>query len=155
MAAFLSIYKSIYMGNMMTKFDREKLVQVACEARENSYSPYSEFKVGAALLAASGEVFTGTNVENISYGLTICAERVACCKAVSEGIREFVAVAVVSSSSAYPCGACRQVLSEFKVPRVLIGDAEGGITEELTMEELLPKNFDFLANTLSGTKNHL
>ncbi|MFT4553252.1 MAG: cytidine deaminase [Chlamydiales bacterium] len=138
----------------MIKFDSEKLVKFACEARENSYSPYSKFRVGAALLASSGEIFTGTNIENISYGLTICAERVACCKAVSEGVREFVAVAVVTSSSAYPCGACRQVLSEFKVPHVLICDAEGKITEELSMEELLPKNFDFLAKPLSGSKNH-
>jgi len=95
----------------------EKLVQRAAEARKYSYSPYSKFKVGAALLTADNELYTGVNIENASYGLTVCAERVALFKAVSEGAGKFRALAVAcdtnSFDDAYPCGACRQVIAEF------------------------------------------
>jgi len=94
-----------------------ELIQKAAEARKNSYSPYSKFKVGAALLTADNEIFTGVNIENASYGLTVCAERTALLKAVSEGSAKFAALAVAcdtySFSDAYPCGACRQVMAEF------------------------------------------
>lgn len=96
----------------------KRLVSVAVRAARNSYSPYSKFPVGAALLAADGTVFTGCNVENASYGLTICAERVAITSAVAAGYRRFKALAVVGgkSKAACPCGACLQVLSEFCTP---------------------------------------
>src|SRR5690349_1402627 len=95
--------------------DSENLIQMATEARECAHAPYSKFKVGAALLDSSGRVFTGCNVENASYGLTVCAERVALWKAVSGGERKFVALAVVADGERppSPCGACRQVLWEF------------------------------------------
>ncbi len=95
----------------------QELVQKAIKARKYSYSPYSKFKVGAALLNADNEMFTGVNIENASYGLTICAERTALLKAISEGSRKFGALAVAcdtdSFKDAYPCGACRQVMAEF------------------------------------------
>ena len=93
----------------------DELIKKAKEAREKSYSPYSHFKVGVALKTKSGKVYTGTNVENASYGLTICAERVAVYKAVSEGEQEFEALAVFTEADELtpPCGACRQVLWEF------------------------------------------
>src|SRR5271157_4697941 len=93
----------------------QRLIKEARKAMKNSYSPYSRFKVGAALLTDGGEIFSGTNVENCSYGLTICAERLAVYKAVSEGEKKFKAIAIVAGgkSCCYPCGACLQVLSEF------------------------------------------
>jgi len=93
--------------------DYEALIAKAMEAREKAHAPYSNFAVGAALLAKSGRVYTGCNVENASYGLSICAERAAVFKAVSEGEREFEAIAVVTEKGVTPCGACRQVLIEF------------------------------------------
>ena len=121
----------------------QQLILYAVEARENSYSPYSNFKVGAALLAKDGRVFTGCNVENASYGATNCAERTAIFKAVSEGYREFDAIAIVASSGDYasPCGICRQVLFEFlpdgKV--ILDSDEKGMVT--YSVRELLPCGF--------------
>ena len=93
----------------------EILIQAATEAREKAYAPYSRYKVGAALLGRSGKIYTGCNVENSSYGATICAERTAVVKAVSDGETEIVAVAVAGDSERYtfPCGICRQVISEF------------------------------------------
>src|SRR5512139_4048469 len=95
--------------------DWENLIRIAMKAQENAYARFSKFPVGAALLAADGRIFAGCNVENSSYGLTICAERTAVIKAVSEGAHEFAAIAVISESDkpARPCGACRQVLHEF------------------------------------------
>jgi cytidine deaminase len=120
------------------------LVESALQVREQAYAPYSGFPVGAALLAASGRVFTGCNVENASYPLTICAERAALFRAVSDGEREFEAIAVVSLTGATPCGACRQVLYEFGGPdgdlRVLVGDTAGSI-RSFTIAELLPEVF--------------
>ena len=92
----------------------EKLVSMALEAMQRAYAPYSGYKVGAALLCADGRVFQGCNIENASFGLTNCAERTAMFKAVSEGTREFTAIAIASRDAApWPCGACRQVLNEF------------------------------------------
>ncbi len=120
------------------------LVESALSVREQAYAPYSGFAVGAALLATSGRVFTGCNVENASYPLTICAERAAVTRAVSEGEREFQAIAVASVTGATPCGACRQVLSEFGGPdgclRVLVANTTGSI-RSFTIAELLPEVF--------------
>lgn len=117
------------------------LIAAASQARQNAYAPYSGFSVGAALWARSGRVFGGCNVENASYGLTICAERIAVAKAISEGEREFEAIAVVSRGGITPCGACRQVLAEFNPNlRVIVGDLEGN-HREFCLSELLPKAF--------------
>ncbi len=121
--------------------DRE-LLQLAIEARKNAYCPYSEFPVGAALLCADGSVYTGANVENASYGLTVCAERVAIFKAISEGKRDFVKLAVVCNAErCSPCGACRQVIHEHAPNiEILMGKPDGSF-ERTTIEELLPKAF--------------
>jgi cytidine deaminase len=104
----------------------KELITMAAQARKAAYAPYSHYLVGAALLTASGQVFTGCNVENAAYGMAICAERTAAVKAVSEGEREFVAIAVVTGDGGTPCGACRQVLAEFgPLMRVLVADAHG------------------------------
>lgn len=121
----------------------EELVVKALEARKNAYIPYSGFAVGAALLTCAGRVYTGCNVENSSYGLTVCAERVALLKAVSQGDREFVALAVVADTEDYcsPCGACRQVLAEFGGHiKVYLANRQGEY-REMTVEELLPAAF--------------
>lgn len=123
------------------QIDREKLIQQARQIRENAYAPYSGYSVGAALLGASGRIYTGCNVENAVYSETICAERTAVVKAVSEGERDFVAVAVVTRDGGSPCGACRQVLCEFSSTMlVLIGDMEGNL-RETTAGDLLPDHF--------------
>jgi cytidine deaminase len=118
---------------------RESLVQAAWNARQNAYAPYSSFAVGAALLAADGRIFTGCNVENLSYGLTCCAERVAVGSAVAAGAREFVAMAVVADTQTpiSPCGACRQVMTEFSVPTVILANRDQRLALSLT--ELLPR----------------
>lgn len=120
--------------------DLNALVETAWAAREKAYAPYSNFKVGAALLCADGRVFSGCNVENLSYGLTNCAERVAIGAAVAAGAREFLAVAVVADTGVpiSPCGACRQVLAEFGVPRILLANRTERL--EFTLEELLPRS---------------
>lgn len=120
---------------------RDKLYQAALKGRENSYSPYSNFAVGAAVLC-DDKIYTGCNIENGSYGLTICAERCAIWKAVSEGERKFDAICVVADTSApvSPCGACRQVMSEFKIPRVILSNLKGDF-KEFTLEEILPYEF--------------
>jgi cytidine deaminase len=119
--------------------NREALVEAAWNARQRAYAPYSNFAVGAALLAADGRIFSGCNVENLSYGLTNCAERVAIGAAVASGVRDFVAVAVVEDTTVpiSPCGACRQVLAEFGVPQVILANRTECI--EFTLEELLPR----------------
>jgi len=115
------------------------LVEEAWLTRELAYAPYSKFAVGAALLAADGRVFVGCNVENLSYGLTNCAERVAIGAAVAAGAREFLAVVVVADTKVpiSPCGACRQVLAEFGVPRVMLANRIERL--EFRLEELLPR----------------
>jgi cytidine deaminase len=119
--------------------NRDELVEAAWQAREAAYAPYSNFAVGAALLAEDGRIFTGCNVENISYGLTICAERVAMGAAVAAGARKFVGVVVVADTAVpiSPCGACRQVLAEFGVPQVMLANRNERV--EFRLEELLPR----------------
>jgi len=130
------------METMLTSELRTRLVQLALEAREKAYAPYSNYRVGAALVTSSGRFFTGVNVENAAYPTSICAERVAVFKAVSEGEREFVALAVVTGNGGTPCGACRQVLAEFGLGTVvLIADAEGDLKQETRVSELLPGAF--------------
>ena len=121
----------------------EKLVEIALRARERAYAKYSGFRVGAALLTKSGRVFTGVNVENASYGLTVCAEKVAVFKAISEGEREFVAIAIASDSSekTVPCGACRQVLYEFSEDMDVIMANRNRDYEIVKLKDLLPKGF--------------
>ena len=122
----------------------EKLIEAAVKVRGNAHAPYSNFKVGAALETKSGKIFTGCNVENASYGLTICAERVAIFKAISEGETEFTRIAVVADTPELtpPCGACRQIIWEFcgDVP-VIFSNLEG-TAEIVQMKELLPRAFD-------------
>ena len=118
-----------------------ELIAMARQARKQAYAPYSGFTVGAALRTVSGHVYTGCNVENASYGLSICAERVAVSKAVSEGDLNFETLAVVSETMASPCGACRQVLAEFGLDtKVVIGDLESG-REIYSVGDLLPAAF--------------
>ena len=119
--------------------DMDELVAAAWKAREAAYAPYSQFAVGAALLAAGGRIFTGCNVENLSYGLTQCAERTAICSAVAAGVREFAALAVVADTAVpvSPCGACRQVMAEFGVPRVILANRTERL--EFSLKELLPR----------------
>ena len=119
----------------------QELVALAAEARERAYAPYSNYAVGAALLGQSGRVYTGCNVENAVYSLTICAERAALFKAVSEGEREFESIAVVTANGGSPCGSCRQVLAEFAPDlRVLIATPSNPAVVQ-TIGELLPRAF--------------
>ena len=113
----------------MTELETQKLMDCAIKARENAYSPYSHFAVGAALLCEDGTLFEGCNIENASYGLTNCAERTAIFKAVSEGHTKFKALAVVADTEGpcAPCGACRQVMAEFKIPLIIMGNLMGNI----------------------------
>jgi cytidine deaminase len=115
------------------------LVEAAWAAREQAYAPYSGFQVGAAVVAADGRIFAGGNIENLSYGLTLCAERVAVAMAVAAGVRQIVAVAVVADTRVpiSPCGACRQVLAEFGVTRVLLANRSQQL--EFGLDELLPR----------------
>ena len=126
----------------MTELEIQKLIDCAIKARENAYSPYSHFAVGAALLCEDGTLFEGCNIENASYGLTNCAERTAIFKAVSEGHIKFKALAVVADTEGpcAPCGACRQVMAEFKIPLIIMGNLMGNI-KIVTIEELLPFSF--------------
>jgi cytidine deaminase len=122
----------------------EALISAAKDARLNAHAPYSNFRVGAALRATSGRIFGGCNVENATYGLTVCAERVAIFKAISEGERGFDAISIVTDTDALtpPCGACRQLIWEFcgDVPVILCNLK--GKTETIPMRNLLPKPFD-------------
>lgn len=123
--------------------DRDALVELALHARANAYAPHSSFHVGAAILTASGDVFTGCNVENASYPATCCAERVALYAAVANGHREFSAIAIASDAdeATMPCGVCRQVLVEFSPDmEVICSDSEGNY-EVFTADELLPLAF--------------
>lgn len=126
-----------------------KLIEEAVKARENSFCKYSGFAVGAALLCSDGEIFTGCNIENISYSLTNCAERTAIFKAVSEGKKDFTAIAVVGAVKSgdplkevcYPCGACLQVMSEFCGPDFSVVLVQDGEPKVLRFSELMPKVF--------------
>jgi cytidine deaminase len=118
------------------------LVQRAVHVRRWAYAPYSNYPVGAALLTASGRVYDGVNVENAAYPDTICAERAAVAKAVSEGERDFVAIAVASANGGTPCGSCRQVLREFGLDtHVLVANAAGEVVHRTTLRALLPESF--------------
>jgi cytidine deaminase len=118
-----------------------ELINLARQARRKAYAPYSHYKVGAALLGKSGKVYSGCNVENASYGHTVCAERTAVLKAVSEGETEFEAIAVVTKNGGSPCGACRQVLSEFAPALTIYIADKGGEYRTTTMKKLLPDSF--------------
>ena len=120
----------------------QNLINRAIEARENAYCPYSHFAVGAALLCEDGTIYEGCNIENASYGLTNCAERTAIFKAVSEGHTTFKALAVVADTEGpcAPCGACRQVISEFEIPRIIMANLRGDYTV-VELEGLLPFRF--------------
>jgi cytidine deaminase len=122
--------------------EKRSLINLANEARRYAYAPYSNYQVGAALRTKSGRIFTGVNVESAAYPTTICAERVAIYKAVSEGEREFDVIAVVTENGGSPCGSCRQVMAEFGLKmRVLIADGRGTLLKEMTVAELLPEAF--------------
>jgi cytidine deaminase len=121
---------------------RRNLIEAAIQARRWAYAPYSHYAVGAALLTQSGKIYDGVNVENAAYPTTICAERVAVFKAVSEGELNFEAIAVVTSNAGAPCGSCRQVLAEFGLDTlVIIANAEGEVARETSVRELLPGAF--------------
>ena len=120
----------------------QQLFDLACEAMHKAYTPYSGFKVGACLLSSDGRAFQGCNIENASFGLTNCAERTALFKAVSEGARDFTAIAIASNGSApYPCGACRQALNEFAPGLRVLVTWGGGEVDETTLPALLPHGF--------------
>jgi cytidine deaminase len=123
---------------------QQKLLDMALAVQSSAHAPYSRFHVGAAVLTASGEAFVGCNVENASYGLTICAERAAVCAAVAAGHKQIVAVAVVTKGCHSPCGACRQVLSEFgPTMEVIMADADDtSRVTTTTLDKLLPNSFD-------------
>jgi len=130
------------MNPMLTNELRQKLVEAALQARRWAYAPYSTYHVGAALLTSSERIYDGVNVENAAYPTSMCAERVAVFKAVSEGERQFEAIAVATSNGGTPCGACRQVLSEFGLETlVLVIDGEGKIVQETQLSALLPGAF--------------
>ena len=115
------------------------LIEAAKKYRESAYAPYSNFKVGAAVLTRSGKVFGGCNVENASYPVGCCAERTAICKAVSEGERDLEAIAIVADTED-PCGMCRQFIAEFGIPRIFMANMKGAV-KVVTPEELLPFSF--------------
>jgi cytidine deaminase len=121
---------------------RQQLIETAVQVRRWAYAPYSRYAVGAALLVESGKVYDGVNVENAAYPTSMCAERVAVFKAVSEGERSFKAVAVATVNGGTPCGSCRQVLSEFGLDTVvIIVDEQGTVRQECTVGDLLPGAF--------------
>ena len=126
----------------MIEQELQKLIQAATEMRKQSYSPYSNFAVGAAVLSNDGYIYGGSNIENASYGLTNCAERTAIFNAVSDGKRNISAIAVVADTDrpCSPCGACRQVIGEFKIPCIIMANLKGEY-KKVTLEELLPFSF--------------
>jgi cytidine deaminase len=126
----------------LTNDDRRALIDLAKEARRRAYAPYSNYPVGAALRTRSGRIFTGCNVENAAYPTSMCAERIAIYKAVSEGEKEFDVIAVVTPNGGTPCGGCRQVMAEFGLDTlVLVADGEGRFMQETTVDGLLPGAF--------------
>ncbi len=131
-------------GNEVTLMEIKELINAAIEARENAYAPYSNFQVGAAVEGESGDIYIGCNVESASYGLTVCAERVAIWKGISRGEKRFKQIAVVVDTEELtpPCGVCRQIIWEFcgDVP-VILSNLHGN-TETIMMSELLPRAFD-------------
>lgn len=124
---------------------RERLLAAATAVRERAYAPASHFRVGAAVLADDGRIFAGCNVENASFGLTICAERAAVCAAVAAGARQLRAVAIATDldEPASPCGACRQVLAEFGRDQIVLLGGRGGVVRAASLADLLPQPFTF------------
>ncbi len=123
--------------------NKDELLGMAVKARDNAYAPYSHFRVGAAILAGNGKVYTGCNIENSSYGASVCAERVALFKAVSEGEKEFLAIAIATDTEkpVMPCGICRQALSEFALNLKIYAINIDGKVKETSLNELLPDAF--------------
>ncbi|MEY2479084.1 MAG: cytidine deaminase [Verrucomicrobiota bacterium] len=119
----------------------DKLIRIASDVREKAYAPYSKFQVGAALRTPSGQIYAGANIENISLGLTICAERVCVGSAVAAGEKDFEMIAIVADSEipVVPCGACRQVLAEFSPSLKIVSTTLSGVAAEFRLDELLPK----------------
>lgn len=126
----------------LTKKEKQSLVDLANTARQRAYVPYSRYRVGSSLRTKTGRIYTGVNVENAAYPQTMCAERVAIFKAVSEGEKEFEVITVVTDNGGSPCGGCRQVMAEFGLDTVvLMADGKGHIVKETTVRELLPEAF--------------
>ncbi len=126
----------------LTNEERRSMIDLANQARKHAYVPYSKYPVGAAIRTKSGRLFTGVNVENAAYPQTMCAERVAIFKAVSEDESEFDVIAVVTNNGGSPCGGCRQVMAEFGLDTiVLIADGNGELKKEMTVAEILPEAF--------------
>ena len=127
---------------ILTQQDKQSLVDLANIARQRAYAPYSNYPVGSSLRTKTGRIYTGVNVENAAYPQTMCAERVAVFKAVSEGETEFEVIAVVTDNGGSPCGGCRQVLAEFGLDTiVLLANGEGKLQKVMTVAELLPEAF--------------
>lgn len=131
----------------MTDTECQELVQAALEAQQRAYCPFSKFPVGAALRSTSGRIYQGVNVENISFGLTNCAERVAIGAAVAAGEQKFTAIVVVSRGGVSPCGACRQVLAEFNptLPIIMVDSLKPTESKQTTLDKLLPARFEEIA----------
>jgi cytidine deaminase len=126
----------------LSQQEKQSLVDLANSARQKAYVPYSHYPVGSALRTKTGRIFTGVNVENAAYPQTMCAERVAIFKAVSEGAKDFEVITVVTDNGGSPCGGCRQVMAEFSLDAIVIlADGSGKITRETTVSELLPDAF--------------
>ena len=126
----------------LSQNEKQSLIDLANAARERAYVPYSHYPVGSALRTKSGKIYTGANIENAAYPQTMCAERVAIFKAVSEGEKEFEAITVVTNNGGSPCGGCRQVMAEFGLDTiVLMADGDGNLVKEATVKELLPEAF--------------
>ncbi len=126
----------------ITQQEKQALIDLANDARQKAYVPYSNYHVGSALRTKSGLIYTGVNIENAAYPQTMCAERVAIFKAVSEGEKEFEAISVVTDNGGSPCGGCRQVMAEFGLDTiVLLADKDGRLVKETTVRELLPEAF--------------
>jgi len=131
----------------LTNEERQALIDLGNTARQRAYAPYSNYPVGAALRTKTGRIYTGVNVENAAYPQTMCAERVAIFRAISDGEREFEVISVVTDNGGSPCGGCRQVMAEFALDMiVLMADGNGKLIKETTVKELLPEAF---------TPNHL
>ena len=126
----------------ISKQEKQSLIDLANTARLRAYAPYSNYPVGAVVRTKTGRLYTGVNVENAAYPQTMCAERVALFKAVSEGEKEFEVIAVVTDNGGSPCGGCRQVMAEFGLDTiVLLADGTGKLVKETTVRELLPEAF--------------
>ena len=126
----------------LTKQEKQALIDLANTARQRAYVPYSNYPVGSSLRTKTGRIFTGVNIENAAYPQTMCAERVAIFKAVSEGEKEFEVITVVTNNGGSPCGGCRQVMAEFGLETiVLLADGNGKLVKQTTVRELLPEAF--------------